>query len=194
MQTPVQVSFKGAQESDAVQAAAWRHAEELEHFFGRITSCRVVIESRHHHHRKGNLYTVRIDMTVPGSEIVINREHPLDHAHEDVYVAMRDAFRAARRRLEDHVRVMQGQVKAHAGPAAGRVARVFPDEGYGFISTPEGREVYFHRRSIVAGDFARLRPGDEVAFTEEPGEKGPQASSVHVSRPHGSRHAGERAR
>lgn len=115
MKTPVQVAFKGVQESDAVQAAAWKHVQELEHFYNRITSCRVVVEAPHHHQHKGMLYSVRVDLTVPGAEIVVNREHSQDHAHEDVYVAMRDAFLAARRQLEDHVRVMRGEIKGAPG-------------------------------------------------------------------------------
>lgn len=184
MQIPVTIAFEGIPESDAVQQAVWRHAAGLERYFDRITSCRVTIARPQHRGHKGDLFSVRIDMTVPGDEIVVNRERRFDQAHEDVYVAMRDAFDAARRRLEDYVRRMRGLVKSHAGPPHGRIARVFPQAGYGFIETPDAREVYFHRNSVVAGDFGSLRAGDAVWFHEEPGDKGPQASSVHVSRPH----------
>lgn len=180
MQVPVTVAFDGIPESDAVQRAVWQHAEALERFCDRITACRVVISRPQHRGRQGDLYSIRIDLTVPGEEVVINREHRLDHAHEDVYVALHDAFHACRRRLEDHVRLARGQVKSHVGSAQGRIARVFPDEGFGFIETPDAREVYFHRNSIVEGDFVNLREGDPVWFAEEPGDKGPQATSVHV--------------
>jgi cold shock CspA family protein len=181
MQIPVTIAFDGVPESDAVQQAVWRRAAELEHFFDRITSCRVTIARPEHRSHKGDLFSVRIDLTVPGEEIVVNREGRYDHAHEDVYVAMRDAFDAARRRLEDYVRRMRGLVKSHAERAHGRVVKVFPEKGYGFIDATGLREVYFHRNAVVGGDFDRLRVGDEVWFTEESGEKGPQASSVHVS-------------
>jgi cold shock CspA family protein len=184
MKIPVQIAFRGIPESDAVQAAIWKHAAELEHFYNRITSCRVVIDSPHRHQHKGTLYSVRIDLTVPGAEIVVNREHHLDHAHEDVFVAIRDAFDAARRRLEDHVRVMRGQTKAHAGPAIGHVARLFPNEDAGFLVADDGHEVYFHRHAIVSGDFDKLHAGDEVRFVEEVGEKGPQATTIEISHPH----------
>jgi cold shock CspA family protein len=187
MQVPVIVAFEGMSESDAVQRAVRRHADDLERFYDRITTCRVVVARPHHHGRQGSLYSVRIDLTVPGEEIVINREHRLDHAHEDVYVAMRDAFRAARRQIEDHIRRVRGQIKSHEEPAHGTVARLFPENGYGFITTPEAREIYFHRNAVVTGDFARLHAGDEVWFTEEAGEQGPQASSVHLSHPHRAR-------
>jgi cold shock CspA family protein len=181
MQIPMTVAFEGLEESDAVQKEARDRAADLERFSDRITPCRVVIARPHHHGRQGGVYCVRIDLTVPGEEIVVNREHRFDERHEDVFVAMRDAFHAARRQLEDHVRRVRGQVKAHGGPARGRVAKLFPREGYGFISTPEGREVYFQRESIVGGDFEHVRIGDELWFAEESGEKGPQASSVHLA-------------
>jgi cold shock CspA family protein/ribosome-associated translation inhibitor RaiA len=190
MQIPVTIAFDGLPESDAVQQAVWKHAAELETFFPRITSCRVVIARPHHHGHQGSLYSVRVDLTVPGSEIVVSRERPFDHAHEDVYVAMRDAFRAARRRLEDHARRVRGEVKTHTPPARGRIVRLLPDEGYGFIASDDGHETYFHRNAVVPGGFDRLRIGDDVWFTEEEGERGPQASSVHLSHPHKREPAG----
>lgn len=190
MKIPVITSFENIPESDAVERAVWRHAAELEQFFDRITSCRVAVARPHHRGHRGSLYSVRIDMTVPGDELVVNREHRFDHAHEDVNVAIRDAFRAARRQLEDYVRRMRGQVKSHAAPASGRVGRLFPDDGYGFIEAAGGREVYFHRNAVVTGDFSRLRTGDEVRFAEEMGEKGAQATTVHVAHPHSMARAG----
>lgn len=184
MAIPVDVTFKGVPVSDAVREAAWKHGEELERYFDRILSCRVVIEMPHRHGRKGGLYMVRIGLSVPGSDIIVNREGPKDHAHEDVYVAMRDAFDAARRRLEDHVRRLRGDVKIHPGMSRGRVARLIVGEDYGFLTAADGREVYFHRNSLVEGDFDHLNVGDEVRFLEEQGRKGPQATAVHFERPH----------
>jgi cold shock CspA family protein len=181
MQVPVQVSFQNMPLSDDIEAAVWKHAEALERYCTRITSCRVVIDSPHRHHRKGQLYSVRIDLTVPpGGEIVVNREHRLDHAHEDVNVALRNAFHAARRQLEDHVRRFRGDVKEHEETGTGRVARLFPDEGYGFIETPDGREVYFHRNAFIQDAFDDLRIGDLLSFLEEPGEQGPNATSIRI--------------
>ncbi|MBL0928060.1 MAG: ribosome-associated translation inhibitor RaiA [Phycisphaerales bacterium] len=119
MRIPVTIAFEGVPESDAVEQAVWKHAAGLERFFDRITSCRVTVARPQHHRHKGELYSVRVDLTVPGEEIVVSREHRFDHAHEDVYVALRDAFDAARRRLEDHARRVRGEVKKRAGPGAG---------------------------------------------------------------------------
>lgn len=180
MQVPVQVTFRNMDRSDAVEANILERSKKLERFFDRIISCKVVVEAPHRRHTKGKLFDVRIDLVVPGKELVINRNGPKNHAHEDVYVAIRDAFNAAVRVLEDHSRKSRGEVKAHETPRHGTVARLFPFEGYGFIETSEGREIYFHRNSVVNGGFDTLEVGDEVrlvvAYDES--EHGPQASTV----------------
>jgi ribosomal subunit interface protein len=181
MQVPLEITFRDMPPSPAIEAAIREKASKLEEFHDRITSARVVVEVPHRQHRKGKLFHVRVDVRVPGREIVVSREPEAHHAHEDVYVAIRDAFDGVKRQLEDHAREMRGGVKAHEAPPEGRVVRLHADDGYGFIETPDGREVYFHRHSVVGGDFDRLRTGDRVRFNEGPGEHGPQASTVHVA-------------
>jgi cold shock CspA family protein/ribosome-associated translation inhibitor RaiA len=180
MQRPLQISFRDMPPSEAVERSIREHADRFECFHARITGCRVMIESHHRHHRQGKLYHVRIDLTVPGGEIVVGRDPAEHHAHEDVYVAIRDAFDAARRRLEDHARRWRGDTKTHQVPGHGRIVRLVVEDGYGFIATPDGEEVYFHRNSLTEGDFDHLRVGVEVRYTlhEGEGEQGPQASAV----------------
>jgi cold shock CspA family protein len=115
----------------------------------------------------------------------VTRSGPKDHAHEDVYVAIRDAFDAAVRRLEDHVRERRGKVKTHEEPLHGTVRMVDPAGGFGFIETPQG-EVYFHRNSVVEGDFARLEPGAEVRLevAERESAEGWQATTVRPTGRH----------
>jgi len=187
MQIATKVTFKDMQVSDALEAAALRHAAELERFHPRMTRCEVTIASPHRHHRQGQLFSVRVDLTVPGREIVVNREHPVSHAHEDPYVALRDAFRAARRQLEDQVRRQRLQVKLHTPPETGRIARLLPDQGYGFIETSDGREIYMHRNSLIQGDFEHLAVGDEVHYVEESCDKGANATLVRPVHPHKKR-------
>jgi ribosomal subunit interface protein len=117
MQTRPQVSFDDLPVDEAVRDAVLDHIADLERFSDRITGCHVVIAQPHRHRRHGRLWSVRIDLAVPGEEIVVNRQHSRDHAHEDVHVAIRDAFDAARRRLEDHVRRMRGDEKTHVTAA-----------------------------------------------------------------------------
>ena len=185
MQTQPQVSFDDLPVDDAVRDAVLDHVAQLERLSDRITGCHVVVAQPHRHHREGRLYSVRVDLVVPGAEIVVNRDHHLDHAHEDVFVALRDAFLAARRRLDNHVRRMHGVEKAHVARSRGRIARIFPLQGYGFIETPDGREIYFHRHAIADQEFRMADVGSPVFFSEEEGDEGPQASAVHLEHPHG---------
>ena len=99
-----------------MEADIRRRAEQLNRFAPDIVSCRVAVEAPHKHHRHGRLFHVRVDVRLPGSEIVVNRDPPEDHAHEDVYVAIRDAFKAARRQLQDTVAKRRGDVKTHEAP------------------------------------------------------------------------------
>jgi cold shock CspA family protein len=131
------------------------------------------------------LYHVRIDLTVPGAELVASREPHDNHAHEDVYVAIRDAFDAMRRQLEAHARRQRGDIKTHDTPPHGRIVELNSDGDFGRIETPDGRLIYFHRNSVMEAAFDRLDIGDRVHFAETMGELGPQASTVHLE---GKRH------
>jgi ribosomal subunit interface protein len=181
MDVPLEISFRNMDHSDAVELRVRERAVKLEQYFGRINSCRVVVEAPERSKRKGQLFHVRLDITVPGKELVVNRHPGAKHAHEDVYVAIRDAFRAAERQLEDHSRRVSGRVKAHEAPPHGKVLRLFPDQDYGFIALSDGQEVYFHRNAVVNDGFDTLEVGAEVrlAIAEKEGVEGPQASTVH---------------
>jgi len=178
MQMPMQITFRNMEPSEAVKARVRERAEKLDRYHPRIMGCHVVVESPHRHHHQGKVFHVRIDVTVPQTEIVVNREPEEDHAHEDVFVAIRDAFDAMQRQLQDCAREQRGAVKAHAPAPRGRIARLFPDEGYGFIVTPDAREIYFHSNAVVDGTFAALEVGALVEFVEAQGDQGPQASTV----------------
>ena len=179
MKLAPQITFHGLEPSPAVEAKARDYAGRLDRYADHIMSCRVDIEQFSQHHHQGRLYRVRIDLTVPGGEIVINRDPGKDHRHEDVYVALHDAFDAARRRLEDHVRTWKTH-REQAGPARehGEVARLFADDGYGFLIAGDGTELYFHRNSLSEGDWLRIDIGAQVRFTRAEGEKGPHARNV----------------
>jgi len=195
---PVQIAFRNMKPSELVEARVREEVTKLETFYAGIMRCRVLIEIPHRHHRKGDLYHVRIDMTVPGAELVVKREPGLHAAlrqidsekesksyeahaeHKDVFVVIRDAFKEARRQLQDFVRRERGQTKIHVPQESGRVSKLFPDEGYGFLETPDGAEIYFHKNSVLNDAFNRLTISSSVRFTEEMGEKGAQASTVRT--------------
>jgi len=175
---PLQITIRDLPHSESVEAAIREKAEKLEQFYDQIMGCRVMVESPHRHRHKGKLYHVRIDLTVPGNEIVVKRNPPEHSSHEDIYVAIRDAFNAAQRRLQDYVRRRRGEIKNHVVLNLATVFKVFPAEGYGFLKTADGREIYFHRNSLVDMDFDHLDPGTEVHYVEEQGEEGSQAATV----------------
>jgi ribosomal subunit interface protein len=181
MQRPLEIRFRQMDSSPAIEARIREKAAELERFSDRITGCRVVVEKEHRHRHKGNLFRVRVEIGAPGKELAVTHTGPRDHAHEDVYVAIRDAFRAAVRQLEDHVRERGGKVKVHEVPLHGTVRMVDREGGFGFVETAQG-EVYFHRNSVVEGEFADIEPGCRVRLevAERESAEGWQATTVRL--------------
>ena len=180
MQKPLQITVHGMEHSPALDASIREKAAKLEQYYPRMTSCHVTVDKPHRHHHQGGEFDVRIDMHIPGKvEVVINRKHA-----EDVFVALRDAFDAAKRNLEEYVREQRGDVKAHPLPAHGVVARLFTQDGYGFIQTEDGRELYFARDNVVEPGFEHLEVGAEVQFLEEMAQEGPQAKRVSTGKHH----------
>lgn len=114
MQKPLELTFANVQHSPAIEKAVHEKVAKLERFYDRIVSCRVVVEARQQNHRKGNLFQVKIFLVVPGGEIVVDRTGSKNHAHEEWQVALRDAFDAAVRQLEEHATRIRGEVKTHA--------------------------------------------------------------------------------
>jgi ribosomal subunit interface protein len=179
MQIPLQITMRDMDRSDALDVAIHEHAAKLEQFHSRITRCRVTVEQIRLHHQQGRHFAVKIDLRVPGKEIVATRDHD-----EDVYVALRDAFDSAKRQLEEVARELRGDVKSHVPAVYGTVARLRLDEGYGFIETSDGRELYFSRENVVHPPFEHLEPGTTVQFIEELAAEGPQAKRVSAGKHH----------
>jgi len=113
MQLPLQISFRQMDPSPEIEAIIRERAAKLQTFAARMTSCRVVVEPAGKHRQHGNPFAVRVDITLPGGEIVASREEGDQQGHQDVALAIRDAFDAAQRQLEDYVRRQRGDVKAH---------------------------------------------------------------------------------
>lgn len=184
MQVPLEVTFRGMERSDAVEADIRKHVESLEHVCDRITSCHVTLTLPHRHQRKGKLFEVTLRVAVPHRELVASRHPREDPTHADAHIAVRDAFKAMRRELEDYVREIRGDVKSHETVPHGKVSELFPMEDFGFITSHDGRRIFFHRNSVLGGRFDELGLASEVAFVEEMGDKGPQASTVRLAGRH----------
>ena len=177
MQTPLQISVRSVEDSAAARALVRKCVGKLEVFYERITSCRVMIDVPQRFPAGTPIaYNVRVDLRVPGEEIVIRRQ-----AHPELHTAIQEAFDAAGRRLQDYARRARGDVKRSDEMSRGTVTQLFPFEGYGFLTTDDGREIYFHRHSVLDAAFERLEVGSVVRFVEEVGVKGPQASTVTLA-------------
>jgi ribosomal subunit interface protein len=178
MEIPLQITTRNVDLSEPTKAELRKRAEKLETFFDRIMRCRVTVEVPHRFNKQAMNaaeYNVHIDITVPGREIVIKNK-----PDTDLDVAIREAFDAAQRKLEDYVRKLRGDVKRSESPPRGVISTIFADEGYGFLSTDDGREIYFHQNSVLENKFRHLKIGSVVRYKEELGVKGPQASTVVV--------------
>jgi ribosomal subunit interface protein len=178
MQSPVEITFRDFPPSPALSAHIEKRAAKLDTFFDRIVKCHVVIESPHRSSKGGQTFHVRIDMHVPGKQLVVSTNN--GDAKEDPYAAIDDAFNDAERVLDGHAHHREPDTKTHLKPPRGVVAKLFPDRGYGFIEAEDGREIYFHRNSLMGSGFDGLALGAKVRFAEEDGDKGPQASTVHL--------------
>jgi len=184
MHLPMQITFRHMEHSPALEARIQELAGRLDRYSQEVMSCRVVVEAPHKHHHQGSLYSVHLDITLPGGEIAVARDQHDRHAHEDAHVALRDAFAAAERQLEQFMQKRRKDVKEHAPPPHGRIRELYPSADYGRIETSDGRDIYFHRNSVVNLGFDQLAVGMPVHFSEELGEQGAQASSVQVEGKH----------
>jgi cold shock CspA family protein len=198
MKSELQITYRNIKPSTEIDKWIRAEAAKLDGLYSRVMGCRVAVEIPHRHHRKGSPYHIRIDLTVPRGEIVVKREPSLNAQarhlgereskkqaevkapHKLLRQAINDAFKAAGRRLQDYARRQRGDIKSPSLFPEARVTRMLPQEGYGFLTSDDGREIYFHKNSVLGGAFARLKVGTTVRFVEELGEKGPQASTVRV--------------
>lgn len=175
MQIPLNLTTRRVDLPPALDDLIRRKVEKLERFSDRIIRCDVVVEGPGDRHETGGPYDVRLDISVPGSELVVNQR-----TAETLRGAIEAAFDAAERQVEEYSRKQRGEVKTAVHPPEGPVVGLFPDEGYGFIAADDGREIYFHRNSVLSPGFDDLSVGSRVRFHEEQGNEGPQASTVEA--------------
>lgn len=184
METDPQIVFEHMAPSDALYNRVLQELADLERFYGRITSARVSMTPPPQEHKKGYLYRTNIHLVLPGGrEVAVSHNPHADRAELNMYSSIQDAFKVARRQLQDEVRQMEGKVKKHAGgpEQAGRVVRLFTEDGYGFISTPSGHEVFFSQKKVRHNGFTELHIGTPVYFEEEMGDQGPVATTVRIA-------------
>ncbi len=188
MQSPPRIEIIGVVSNPSLRDAIAKHLAQLEQRSGRITTCRIAVKSPSRSHQKGGLYEIHIHLTLSnGREVNVQRTPTADPRLSDLAFAVADAFKHARRQLQDQVRRLQGNIKQHDGILTGTVTHLDPSGAFGFIKATDGQEIYFHRNSVAGDGFARLRVGSRVTFYEEEGDKGTQASTVRILGKHGLR-------
>lgn len=182
MQIPLEISFRDVPHTEAIDNLIREKAEKLEQVCDHITGCRVAVERPHNYVKTGSQYRVRLDITVPpGHKIAISKEPGNNNMHDPLTKVIRDAFDAARKQLQKISAIQRRKTKTHPEQEVRAIiSKVYPDEGYGFLRTINGREIYFHKNSLLNEEFKNLKEGRGVRFFEEDGEKGPQASTVQV--------------
>ena len=173
METPFRLDLRNVELPASIERRIARKVTKLERIFGGIIGCHLALERPSSQPHKAGRFDARLEISVPGKAIVITRQQT-----ENLAVAVREAFDAGIRQLEEYARMRRNNVKQHSEPPSGRIIRIFPDDGYGFIDDGLGREIYFHRNSVLGAGFETLEVGARVRYAEEEGNEGPQARSV----------------
>lgn len=183
MNTPLEISFHNLMPSPALEAEIEKRVAKLEKLYPRLTSVRVSVEKPHRQHRTGSLFEIHVEMNVPGRTLAVTREPKRARqrfAKPTIHTSLNEAFRTAEAQLKEFKAMQRGAVKTHPAMLHGIVRRVDRRNGRGFLTTNDGKEMYFHRNSLLGGDFEKLKRGDTVQYTEALGDTGPTANKVWV--------------
>jgi ribosomal subunit interface protein len=189
MQVPLEIAFRNIEASDYAEHAIRDHVERLERIFDRITACSVWVDQRNQNSNDTIPPVVHIEMSVPGHKHIVVAHEP-DHLQRkyqapDLHNAINEAFRIAEQRLSKFKDKLTDHGVAERGHEAanefrGQVAELTPEQDFGYVMTKEGGLLYFHRNSLLSGDFDHLHWGDQVSYIEQAGDTGPTASKVRV--------------
>lgn len=178
----LKLTFHGMEPSESIKTKVREHVNKLQQRYNDVTTWQVFIDGPI---GSAGLFEVTVEARVPGAELAVGRKPGDVNAHSDALVALRDSFSALERQLKKRRRQQHGEVKTHDGKPQGEIARIFHDQGYGFVAVNDGRDVYFHRNAVIESDFEELGVGDRVELTisNDESPRGPQATSVRRIRP-----------
>lgn len=189
MQVPPSITYRNIEKTPAIEALIEEKIAKLEQFCDYINSCRVVVEKAQENPNSGSPYRVSIDVTIPNSrEIAVNHSPDTGKQYPPLEAVIRDAFDAASRQIRDLSNEQQGERKIHPEQEMDAVVtKLFAEQDYGFLKTVStGREIYFHRNSVINDDFDRITIGTGVRYRETQGAMGPQATTVQIVDKQGS--------
>ncbi len=194
MQVPLDITYRDVEKTDALEQLIRTKVEKLEEVCDHIIGCHIAVEKAHTHPDQGSPFRVRLDITVPpGHELAVSKNPGEGTQYGSLESVIRDAFDTARRQLKDLNEKQHNRQKRHPEQTVGGiVTKLFPSEDYGFLKSLDGREIFFHRNSVLHDDFPRLTVGAGVQFFLSEGENGPQASTVRLIDKAGTRPAQDR--
>jgi ribosome-associated translation inhibitor RaiA len=161
MRIPMQITFHGLPHSQDIESKITEAAEKLDRIFGEIMSCRVVVDLDNRRHKRGNLYRIHIDVSVPGTELYVGREPGDRNAHKDAFVAIRDAFNAMERQLQEYGEARRGEAKKGVAAPHGRISELLTDQGSGSTEPSDARSMDFRKNGVVNQGFDQLAQGSE---------------------------------
>jgi ribosomal subunit interface protein len=191
MQVALEVTYRDVEKTAAIEALIQEKVAKLERLCDYISNCQIALEKIHDRPKQGSPFRVRIDLTVPPNHELVADCHPPDrNQYPDIDTVIRDAFSKIERQLKELTRQQREREKSKGSgiqETAALVTTLYPEADYGFIKTLEGEEIYFHRHSVLHGDFDRLEVGTGVRFAVEEGKNGPQATSVQIVNKPGAR-------
>lgn len=190
MQQPLEINFHDVPRSDWSVGLIRERAARLERYNDQIVSGQVIVSRPHHSQHKGMPYRVTIELRLPPQQTLAVTQEPdeVPRGEADLRPVINGAFDTMERRLKSLHRSTQREALAPApDETRGLVVRLFSEDGYGFLRTPDGRELYFHQNAVLHDDFPRLAVGTEVRCEPEMGEAGPQASTVQIVNKPGER-------
>ena len=193
MQVPLEIAFHNIEHSDTAETEIRDHVARLEEIYNRLTGCRVRVDQRANNSNHTIPPVVRIEISVPGFKDIVVAHEPdrlqRKFQRPDLSNAINEAFRIAERQLSEFKEKLADRTAAMTHESAneflGQVAEMTPEQDFGFLLNKEGGLLYFHRNSLLSGDFDRLKRGDHVTYVEDVGDTGPIATKVRVKQTNG---------
>lgn len=190
MQIPLEIAFHNLDAPEGAEVSIREHVDRLEQIYGRLTACRVRVDQKNQNPGRTIPPVVHIEMSVPGHKDLVVAHEPghLQRRFQapDLHNAINEAFRIAEQRLSKYKGKLADREAALTHEAVhefhGQVAEITPERDFGFLTTKEGGMLYFHRNSVLSGDFDAFRRGDPVTYVETVGDTGPMASKVRSLR------------
>jgi ribosomal subunit interface protein len=185
MKVGLEISYRDVERTESIESLINEKVARLEKFCDYISSCHIAVEKIPDQPSHGSPYRVRIDMTVPpGHELVADSNPSEQNQYVALDTVIRDAFSMAERQVKELARKQRESDRAKTNDSAqdtmALVTKLFPEQDYGFLKTLDGQDVYFHRNSVLHGDFDRIEIGTGVRFVAVLAEEGLRASTVQI--------------